>query len=278
MTPGASGNPSVSRPTENADRPAPESDAVRKDAPPSLNSSGNRDPASPTFPARLFEQPAMVFVYGPSSALVNLTLFALASHANPEFHWVEIGALTKERVPCDPVRLGWIPENRVWRVDRPDSFGPDQRSAAVPLSGMIRSDEPSDAVSHFTEFLRLPDTSQQILTSGSGVGKPGVVAVTNADRVEGTFPASIVPAILEVHRRSGFSVMIGYGEKVSPERSLFDFVFRLQGDDHFDGGWKNVELVCEKGVASGPLRVGHAVRIGEIPLLSEIISRAREPR
>lgn len=236
-------------------------------------SSGGVPPT--VFPAHMFDQPTSVFVYGPSRPLVNLTLYALATATSPEFQWVEIGARTEKRTPCDPVRLGWVPDDRLWLVEQPDALRPDHGRAILSLSNMIRSDESEEVLKHFTEFLRLPDTSQRILSTRPPPGRPGVVAVTNAERVQGVFSPGLVPSILDVHRRSGFSVIVGFRENASVGRELFDVVLRLQGEDQYIGDWRENELVCEKGVTSGPLRDQSPVRLEEIPLLADVFSRAR---
>ena len=228
----------------------------------------------PIFPARLFDGPRSVLVCGSSRPLVSLTLFALASATNPDFHWVEIGGRLEPRTPCDPVRLGWIPDDRLWLVDPPDSLRPDDTSASIPLHQMIRSDEAPDSISLLTEFLRLPELSQRILSSYTPNGRPGVVAVTNVQRVE-AFSSDRVAPVLAVHSRVGFSVMVGSTKPAGRGRELFDFVFRLQGEDVEIADWKHNELVCERGISSGPLRELRPLRLDQIPLLAGVLSKAR---
>jgi hypothetical protein len=233
------------------------------------------DPGPAIFPRWLFERPCSLFVYGPSRPLVNLALFAFAHYTNPEFHWVEIGARSEPRPPCDPVRLGWIPESRLWRVDQPDVLRPNDAVAELPLAGLISPDEPVESLRQFVEFLRLPDQSQQLIASHLPNGHPGVVAVSDIDRVEGTFSSTDVDSILAVHRDAGFSVMVGNRGAPGPGRDVFDFVFRLQGDDDRSDEWKKNQLVCEKGISSGPLRELRPVHLQEVPMLFEVISKAR---
>lgn len=229
---------------------------------------------SAVFPARLFDRPNSVLVYGARRPLVNLTLFALATTTNPDFEWVEIGVPKEDRTLFEPVQLGWIPEDRLWRVDQPDALLPDDRSANLSLVGTIRSDEPPEILAQMIEFLRLPDRSQRILATRPPEDKPGVVAVANAQRAEGTFAASRVPSILAVHRNAGFSVFVGYAESPGPGRDLFDFVFHLNGENENVADWRKSQLVCERGITSGPLRDSRSVPIEEIPILADVLSRA----
>jgi len=228
------------------------------------------------FPAELFARPNSVFIYGPSRPLVSLALFAFAEATTPDFQWLDIGVPGEERTAFDPVRLGWIPGKRLWKVDRPDALRPDHPSANLALFTLIRSDESPSALQHLSEFLRLPDTSQKILATRRNDGRPGAIAVTNAHRVMATFPSERIPPILAVHRDAGFSVFVGYSEVAGAGRSFFDFVFRL--DCELIAEWRKGHLVCEKGIESGPLRDSRPVPLGEIPMLVEVLSRAMSSR
>jgi hypothetical protein len=236
------------------------------------------DRDSAIFPSRLFDQPSSVLIYGAHRSLVNLTLFGLATTTNPEFEWVEIEETHDERPRFDPVQLGWIPKGRLWLVDHPDALRPDDLSASLSLTRTIRSDEPPEVLAQITEFLRLPDRSQRILATRPPYGKPGVVAIANAHRVEGNFAASRVPSILTVHRNAGFSVFIGYNEAAGAGRDVFDFVFHLDGDNQNVADWRENQLICERGITSGPLRDSRPVLLGDIPILASVLSRALPSR
>jgi len=267
----------VKPPTEKSSEPVLPDRPLHK-LPPrahSRRSPGTSGAENAAFPDQLFDQPTSVFVYGPSRPLVNLTLYALATATNPDFQWVEFGSLAERRMPCDPIRLGWIPPERLWVVDHPAHLRPGPVPSPSALFGMIRPDEAEDELTYLNQFLSLPENFQKILSGAPSDGRPGVVTVTNAERAEGRFSSDVVPAILEVHRRSGYSVIVGYDETARLGRDVFDFVFRLQGEDRFARDWRENELVCEKGVTSGPLRDRAAIRLEQIPLISEVLSRAR---
>jgi len=226
------------------------------------------------FPTRLFDRPNSVLVYGTCRPLVNLTLFALATTTNPDLDWVEIGEPKDDRTLRDPVQLGWIPEDRLWRVSDLDALQPTALSKNLSLVGTIRADEPPEVVAQITEFLRLPDRSQRILATRPPEDRPGVVAVTDTHRAEGTFSTQRVPSILTVHRNAGFSVFVGHAESPGPGRDLFDFVFHLDGENEDAADWKQRELVCERGISSGPLRGARPVLLEDIPIVAQVLFRA----
>jgi len=224
------------------------------------------------FPTHLFDRPNSVLVYGPSRPLVNLALYAFAEATTPDFQWLDIGVPGEERPAVDPIQLGWIPEERLWLVDRPDALRPDDLTANLALFGLIRSDEPPTTLAQITEFLRLPDTSQRILSTHPNDGRPGAVAVTNAHRVMAAYPPHRVPPILALHVNAGFSVIVGYADSAGPGRNVFDFVFHLEGPSVSE--WRQSHLVCEKGITSGPLRDGRPVALEEIALLANVLTSA----
>jgi hypothetical protein len=228
------------------------------------------------FPSDLFDRPNAVFVYGPSRPLVTLTLFALAEATTPEFHWLDIGVPGEARTAFDPVHLGWIPAERLWKIERPDALRPDDLTTNRALFNLIRSDDPPAALNQLSEFLRLPDTSQRILATRPSDGRPGALAVTNAHRMMAAFPTNRVPPILMVHRNAGFSLFVGFSDAAGPGRSSFDFVFRL--DCEHIGAWKTGHLVCEKGITVGPLRDARPVALDAVPLLADVLARAMSTR
>jgi hypothetical protein len=238
-------------------------------------SAGHSPPAGPSiFPSRLFDQPNSVLVYGVCRPLVNLTLFALATTTNPDLEWVEIGRPQADGTLSDPVQLGWIPEDRLWRVSDLDALQPTPLSENLSLIGTIRSDEPPEILAQITEFLRLPDRSQRILATRPPEDRPGVVAVTDAYRVEGVISVDRVPSILTVHRNAGFSVFIGHAELAREGRGLFDYVFHVDGENEDASDWTKSELVCERGITSGPLRDARPVLLADIPIVAHVLFRA----
>jgi len=227
------------------------------------------------FPTTLFQQPHSVLVFGPSRRLVRLALFAFASWTNPEFHWVEFSPPASDRTPCDPVRLGWIPDDRLWLVHSAKALEANNASLTVALSKMISAEETPEERNRLTQFLRLPEMSQRILASQTPNGHPGVVAVSEVHEATDNFTPNQVVSLLSLHQDLGFSVMIGHYRPPGPGRDLFDFVFRLQGEGERFEDWKRYRLICEKGIVSGPLRGRRAVLLEDVPHLLEILSRAR---
>jgi hypothetical protein len=224
------------------------------------------------FPRGLFAHPTSVLVHGRTRPLVQLAVYALAEATTPQFQWVDIGVPGEDRGQWDPVQLGWVPEERLWRVEHAEALRPEGPADRSALFELIRSDEPPAMVARITEFLGLPETSQRILATGPPKGTPGVVAVPNAQKLLDSFSASQVPSILHAHRTAGFSVVIGIGEPAGANESAFDFVFHLDGESI--AHWRDARWICEKGIASGPLGDARPLRLEEVALLASVLARA----
>jgi len=159
-------------------------------------------------------------------------------------------------------------------VDRTEAFVPNFDVGRLPLFDMVRADEPADALSKLTDFLRLPEPSQRILERGAPDGRPGVVAVANAQQARTAFPEDLIRSILAAHRRAGFSVLVGCDGTPPAHREPFDFVFHLDGMGGKVRAWDEETLVCEKGVDSGPLRDRRPIALRDVPILAEVLARA----
>jgi hypothetical protein len=203
-------------------------------------------------------------------------VYALAEATSPQFQWVDIRVPGETRRTLDPVALGWIPAERCWSIESPGALRPNDIGANFAMFAYLRSDEPPAAIAQITDFLRLPDTSQRILSTRPPDARPGVVAVPNAHRVMATFSAAQVPSILNAHRNSGFSVYVGYAEAPGSGREAFEFIFHLSGLDTSD--WSDSTCTCEKGVDSGPLSGGGSVPLGDIPLIARALAKATAAR
>jgi hypothetical protein len=229
-------------------------------------------PYDPSLPAELRARPVSAFLYGSSRPLVNLTLYALAHAANPDFLWVDIRVPGEELHRTDPVALGWVPKGRIVALDRRETLKSDLAANPEAISTMIRPEESEPGFAPIAEFLRLPDPSQQILSRPPPDGVPGVVAVTNAHRLMAAYASARVPPILSAHLSAGYSIFVGWAEAPGPGRMAFDYVFRIDGESPRE--WRDSTITCEKGDPAGTLRVGHSVRLSRLSFLEKVFESA----
>jgi len=217
-------------------------------------------------------RPVSIFLYGTSRPLVNLSLFALARSANPEFLWIDIHVPGETPHPTDPVHLGWVPDTRVVELDPLEPLNSNAATTPSAIASLIRPDGPEPNFARISEFLRLPEPSQRILSDPPADGRPGVIAVTNAHRLMSAYDRSRVSPILSMHLSAGYSLFVGFADAPGEGRTHFDYVFRLDGETVRD--WRASSLTCEKGDAQGVLRVGHTVRLPRLGFLADVFERA----
>jgi hypothetical protein len=228
-------------------------------------------PLDPTLPVELRARPLSAFVHGSSRPLVGLTLYALARATNPDFLWVDVRIPGEEPHRLDPVRLGWVPEDRVLALDRLEVARAQAKVSPAGVSSLIGQEEPA-VLDSVTEFLRMPDPAQRLLAAPPSAQGPGLIAVSNAHRLMAAVdPIRTIP-ILAAYRSSGYSLFVGFAEATEGSRLLFDYVFRLDGESPRD--WRDATLTCEKGDGSGTLRVGHSVRLTRLPFLETVLTKA----
>jgi len=232
----------------------------------------DRPPTDPARPLELSRRPVSAIVYGASRPLVHLALYALAHATNPEFVWVEVRVPGEIPHRLDPVTLGWVPQDRVITIDHTETQKADAAAPPSAISSMIAAEGSGLEFARVAEYLRLPDSCQRILSDGPADGQPGLVAVTDAQRLRAAYTPSRVPPLLSLHISAGYSIFIGFADAAGPDRMLFDYVFRLDGESAHE--WRDSSLTCEKGDSSGPLRVGHSVRLPQIGFLEKTFERA----
>ncbi len=211
-------------------------------------------------------------MYGPSSSLVNLVLFALAEEANPSFHWLDIRRSDERPPEYDPARLGWIDERRSWTVNPFDAFAMENARANAALFELVRKDEPSATLVRLSEFLRLPDTMQRILSEAPAAGKPGVLAVANVQRAAPAFPSATLPPILDAMAWAGYSLFVGYAGPPSSARQNFDHVLRVDGEA--PACWRESSITLEGPSPMGDLTPQQPRALAELPSTARVLNRA----
>ncbi|HTS32717.1 MAG TPA: hypothetical protein VMI55_02105 [Thermoplasmata archaeon] len=235
-------------------------------------------------PTPIIERPVSLLVYGSSLATVNLTLYALAEAANPEFLWINVLGRNEPPNIADPAILGWVPRDRLLTFEESEATKVGRPVTPAGISNLIAQDEPVRDLSRLIAFLRLPDPTQCYLATEPAGGKPGLVAVPNTHRVASAWADAKVEPILEAHLHAGYSLFVGYSEvvgdhrrPVGPGRGAFDYVFRVTGDGLHT--WKESRLVCERGIPEAAFQTGSEFPLANLPFVASVFHRAlSEPR
>ncbi len=231
-----------------------------------------RSPGSPS--ERGPGRPGSTFLYGSSRELVNVLLFAAAREGNRTVHWLDIRTSREPTPALDPTALGWIDEDHLWTVDPAEALAPAPDRAGAALFEVVRKDEPPETLARLTDFLRLPARIQRILAEPPTEGAPRAIAVANADRARGAFPAATLPPILEAVAGAGYALLVGFDGPPPGGRHLFDTVVRVDGASV--RRWTEATLVVERGRPWPGTPGGTRRPLPELPFAAEALRRATD--
>jgi hypothetical protein len=216
--------------------------------------------------------PATVFVSGASRPVVNSVAFALAEIIDLTPFWLEIRSSDKPREGPDPGSTGWIPPDRLFVSEGGRGLEPNSLVAGSGLWAIVRSDEPASILSHLTDFLRLPDVVQEILSATPSGGGPKALVVANSDQVAHLFPrtADGLQRLLGTMAPTALNIIAAHTGRTGPGRFGFATVFRL--DVESPTKWMEGTIVCEQGIHQGAFAVGRANRLSDIPGIARVFT------
>lgn len=220
---------------------------------------------------RIFEGPTSVIICGSDRPLLNWVAYALAVASDAEFHWTDVRLEGEVLAPEDLLSRNVIPTEQLSTV-RPPDLAPDDTTANVAVSAVIRSDEPPDEVRRLVEFLRLPAQTQSVLSRVAGGESPRVVVLSNGHRLVAIYPnIEVVRPTLRAIVASGVVLIMTFADAAPQGRFAFDTVIHVDSSARQD--WRRATARVEKGASTGFLRAGAEYRLGEASPWREVLSK-----
>ena len=146
--------------------------------------------------------PWATFLHGSSREVLHRVAYAFGAATHPSLYWVSI---CEEGIPPmaeDPIRLGWVTEERHYTLATPDAR-PQDAVANMALGTVLRSDESESNLAEFTDFIRSPcDPGRRQPFGGRSPSAGSVVADT--DRVRSDYPTDVegVRHVIDPFRRN----------------------------------------------------------------------------
>jgi len=219
----------------------------------------------------LFPNPTSVIICGSSRPLLNWVAFALASAGDPEFHWTDVRMSGEVLSPDDLFARDLIPADRL-HLARPRELTPDDATANVAVSAVIRDDETPEELRRVLEFLRLPGPTQELLAETAGTGPPRIVVLSNGHRLLALYPElGIVAPTVRAIVGAGVVLIMTFADAPPGGRVAFDVVLHLEG--HEPKEWRQAALRVEKAPSSGPFRAGSKVRLTDFEPVAAVFRR-----
>lgn len=211
-----------------------------------------------------------VLLVGDDRSLLNWIAYALASAADPDFLWTDVRTTGEVLGELDVFARDLIAPNRLITA-RPSDLAPSNRTANIAISEVVRDDEPPESLRRLLDFLRLPEQTQAQLSHLVSSGRPRVVVLSNAHRLQGFYPVETVAPLLRAIGETGVRTVMTFADAPNEGRFGFDTVLRVEGHD--PRRWKEASLTVEKGPLGGPFRAGAAYRLGDFEALAAVLAK-----
>jgi hypothetical protein len=228
--------------------------------------------AAELFPDR-FARPSSVIVSGSSRTLLKWFAFASLAPYSSRLYWTDVRLPGEIMDPLDPMVLHAIPEETVYvltpRDLLPDDLGAQQAEAAAAT--MIHSDDRANTMQGLVEFLRMPVHGQRLISATGRPDLPSVLVTANTQRLATVYAEHHLAPLIRAMLASGTCQVALWAEAPTSLFSLFDVVLQLEGSD--PRSWPDATVRCERGIATGPLASGSAVRLSSLPAVSAVLEK-----
>jgi len=226
----------------------------------------------------LTRRPSALYLWGSSRSVVLRTLYAIARANDPEMYWFEIEAPPEAPPEPGPSQLGWIPQDHLFMVSRPEELRPVEPPEQKALFTVVRSDEPRDSVGEVTDFLTLPALAQETISRMATRPGSQVIVLANTDQLREYYPPNSTGFrhVLEPFLSAHLSPFLAGLAPPPNTRWAYDFVFEARAPS--SSAWQEGSLVCEKALADSGFRPGDSIPFRSLPSVAAVFrSGTRRP-
>jgi hypothetical protein len=221
-----------------------------------------------------FRTPSSVFISGSSRSLLKWFAFAALAPYTRRVYWTDVRLPGEILDPLDPMTLHAIPAKSVY-VLLPQELAPDDRGArqaetAAPR--LLQADTSPHSLEGLVEFLRMPTHAQELISATGRPEIPSILVTANAQRLATVYSPERIAPLMRVMLDSGTCQIALWAEAPTTHTSMFDVILHLEGTASKD--WRNATVRCERGISTGPLASGPAVRLADVPQIASVLARA----
>jgi hypothetical protein len=206
--------------------------------------------------------PGATILWGETRAVVNRVLFAMVRANDTDPFWIQLMGSPQESESLTPLDLKWIPKEHVYLVGNPDDLKPHAALGGLALATLLAEEKRQTSI--LSDFLRLPEVTQELI-GGQGEGRARrALGIANADRARKYYhgtPAEVEP-FLQAMVSGGLLPFFGSTTRPGPGQWAFDHSFEVRAPSL--ERWGEGSLYCEKAPTSSPWRVGAEVPLKEI--------------
>jgi len=222
-------------------------------------------------PSDLFDPPTSVFLCGSGRSLLNWVAYALVVDHPGGFVWGHVRLEGEVLEDSDLLKTQLIPRERFIAVS-PGELKRDELAGNVAVSGLMRSQEEGEPVRRFSDFLRLPAQTRDLISRLPREGSPPVLVLSGGHRLAALYSADTVAPTVRSIVEFGGSMLMTWADAPVKGRLEFERILHLKGDD--PSQWRTAVLSVEKGWAGGPLRTGAELRLADLAPVASVLGRS----
>lgn len=230
-------------------------------------------------PASFRAAPTTMLIWGAPRVLVNLVGGTIAQEIDRQF--VALTIRDPAEPPTEYEKAEWkrADMKRVLVTNRPADLAPNVAARRMDLWKVVAGDDPDSSGTLLSDFLTLPTKVQEMWETHELGHGPRVFLAANADRFASYYPvhSQLVPALIDVFRRQGITLVATYSGPERADRFVWDHVLRVDGSRPIEEGLEG-EVLVEKGAATGPLGTGRRVPLTDLTFLTAADARTRAMR
>jgi len=220
------------------------------------------------------QRPTSILLYGPAGPLLDWVAWAVVHTAPGGYHWTDVRSRDQGPNPSGPVERGAIPPTLL-NVRNPEELAPDHAAANAGITAGVRAGDGRSQLERIEGFLRLPRTTQALISSARPDGPPLVLVVSNGQRLLPTYTADAVRSALRTILSSGIALLDVFEGVPSDDRALFENVWRLSASQA--RGWREASLEVERAVPHGPIPALGTLKLGAVPLVADALNGPLDP-
>jgi len=221
-------------------------------------------------PPPMFEPRTSVFLCGSGRSLLNWVAYSFVADHPGGFLWGHVQLEGEVLEDTDLLKTSLIPPERLITVS-PKELVRNEFAGNLAVGGLVRSDNADEWVFRFSDFLRLPEQTQDMISRlPPGEPRP-VLVLSGAHRLGALYSTETVGPTLRSILDVGGSVLMVWSDAPVAGRHHFERVLHVKGEE--PSNWRNALLTVEKGWPSGLLQTGAAVRLRDIAPVASILGK-----
>jgi hypothetical protein len=221
-----------------------------------------------------FAKPSSLVISGTSRPLLKWFAYASLAPFASRVYWTDVRLPGELMDPLDPMTVHAIPEESVYVLSprdlQPDDQGALQAEAAAAT--MLHADERTNTLQGLVEFLRMPAHAQKLISATGRFDLPSILVTANTQRLATVYSEDRIVPLMRAMLEAGTCQIALWAEAPTALFSVFEMILHLEGSDPRD--WKDATVRCEKGIKTGPLASGKALKLSEMSAISAILERS----